>query len=58
MVKELWGEDAGGYSAIASSPVGKQMEDFDLQQLVNLVNEKYEKIKQENEVAYFEPDEV
>ena len=58
VVKELWGEDAGGYSAIASSPVGKQMEDFDLQQLVNLVNEKYEKIKQENEVAYFEPDEV
>ena len=54
----MWGEDAGGYSAIASSPVGKQMEDFDLQQLVNLVNEKYEKIKQENEVAYFEPDEV
>lgn len=58
LVQELWGNEAGGHLGIAGSPRGREMTEKDMQQLANIVNEKYNKINEMNEPIYFEPDEV
>ena len=56
LVQELWGNEAGGHEGIAGSPRGQEMTEKDMQQLVNAVNERYNKINEMNEPIYFEPD--
>lgn len=58
LVQELWGNEAGGLLRIAGSPRGQEMTEKDMQQLANIVNERYSKINEMNEPIYFEPDEV
>lgn len=58
LVQELWGSEAGGHNGIAGSPRGKEMTEKDMQQLANIVNDRYSKINEVNEPIYFEPDEV
>lgn len=58
LVQELWGNEAGGHPGIAGSPRGQEMTEKDMQQLANIVNERYNKINEMNEPIYFEPDEV
>lgn len=58
LVQELWGNEAGGHPGIAGSPRGQEMTEKDMQQLANIVNERYNKINKMNEPIYFEPDEV
>lgn len=58
LVQELWGDEAGGHPGIAGSPRGQEMTEKDMQQLANIVNERYNKINEMNEPIYFEPDEV
>lgn len=58
LVQELWGNEAGGHPGIAGSPRGQEMTEKDMQQLANIVNERYNKINEMNEPIYFEPDGV
>lgn len=58
LVQELWGDEAGGHPGIAGSPRGQEMTEEDMEQLVKIVNERYNKINEMNEPIYFEPDEV
>lgn len=58
LVQELWGNEAGGHPGIAGSPRGQEMTQKDLQQLAQVVNERYNKINEINNPIYFEPDEI
>lgn len=54
LVQELWGNEAGGYKGIATSPRGQKMTVKDLQKTVYYVNNIYEN----NKPIYFEVDEI
>lgn len=58
MVQKLWGSEAGGHAGIAGSPRGKEMTKEDLKEISSFVNLEYDKIRGENEVLYFEGDEL
>ena len=56
LVQELWGSEAGGHPGIAGSPRGKEMTEKDMKKLARLVNERYNKINEKDEIIYFEID--
>ena len=58
LVQELWGNEAGGHLGIAGSPRGQEMTEKDLQQLAELVNERFNILNEINKPIYFEPDEI